>query len=364
MADLLELAKVPEVILLAAANSHTDASALRALSEFKLDNRILDLLKRCGYVWRAGNEWNIDSNLRMAVQEFAARSEPEIWRDAHSYYLSLTNRSDDSSDEPAYLRYGPGYAYHGTELDPRLGVEGYKAVAHVDSLAVSLEAFKLSLEQGDRGLLDLGSLDLLFLRAMTFYRMGRMHESIEILRRISHEDALTREVAVAQHLVAYWDCRRGDSRNIENTAALFKSSLKNAVLRNDVQHQSHVKHSMAVCMLERNEPNHDLIIKLLKSSLELNTNLKDEWGRAKILHTLGQALGQGTRSRGMALDALKESRLIGIRLGYQLHVAKVDETIERIGGLRPVSPTIRKVVKTEQNRKAKLRKKSRQKRRF
>lgn len=363
MAALEDLARIPGIALLAAARAHTEGSALRVLSEFGYDMRLFDFLKQFGYLWRAGHEWTIDQELRKAVESISSDVELTIWREAHSYYFDVANHQESYSDQPAYIAYGPGSAYHGTELDPVLGAEGYKTVAHVDSLAVSLEAMRLATEQGRRGLIDLSSSDLRFLRGMTYYRMGRMHEAIDVLRPISKEVSATREVSVAQHLVAVWDCKRGSERDSSNAPELFRASLKIASIRGDVQHQSHVLHSMAICMLERKDRDYYTILDLLEKSLKLNGQLDDEWGRAKILHSLGQVLGQRRSNRDRALAALNESVSIGKRLGYQEHVSKVLESISRAKAGKTLDDAVHHTQRAERNRKARARKSRRQNRR-
>lgn len=339
LSALEELAQHPEVVLLAAGRAHTDESAERAISALGYDGRMIETLRRFGYLVRTGPEWRLESSLREAVLSHHAASEraaDPLWVSAHQHYFSVA-RTGGSEDDPFYLVVGPGYAYHASEFDLATGLEGYSKVALVDSLAISVESLQMANEQGRRGLLDLQADPLLFLRGMTYYRQGRVVEAVELLRRVSRADDQTAEVAIAQHLVARMDCERGGADEVAEARKMFKLSLANARSRGDKIHQSHAEHSLAICLLSQRRPDTERAVQLLESALALTRETGDEWGQAKVLHTLGQVLSRYPKSRGQALQYLQRSRDIGAQLGFTKHVGKVDESIARAKGVAAAS---------------------------
>jgi hypothetical protein len=321
-----ELARQPEVVALAAARSHTDAAALSALSALDLSPKWVTILDSYGYTIRSGEEWRLEPDLRRRALAHAPKNSPAQWRHAHEYYYSLAVRGE-TANVASYLRIGAGRAYHGTEISTALGLDEYRAVAHIDSLAIGLDAVRMADEQSLRGLLDSSSTQLTFLRGMTLYRQGRMYDAIPVLRLVADTSEISRETAVAQHLVARWDCRRGSVALKNESKRFFNTSLKTAKALPDLKHQAHVEHSMAICLLRQSQSNYDRSIKLLRNSLALTKEVGDTWGEAKVLHTLGKYLLEQPRHRREALQHLRISRDIGSRLGYKRHVAWVDETM-------------------------------------
>ncbi|GAB3604575.1 hypothetical protein GCM10027411_26480 [Microbacterium aureliae] len=279
LSALEELAQHPEVVLLAAGRAHTDESAERAISALGYDGRMIETLRRFGYLVRTGPEWRLESSLREAVLSHHAASEraaDPLWVSAHQHYFSV--------------------ARTGGSEDP-----------------------------------------LLFLRGMTYYRQGRVVEAVELLRRVSRADDQTAEVAIAQHLVARMDCERGGADEVAEARKMFKLSLANARSRGDKIHQSHAEHSLAICLLSQRRPDTERAVQLLESALALTRETGDEWGQAKVLHTLGQVLSRYPKSRGQALQYLQRSRDIGTQLGFTRHVGKVDESIARAKGVAAAS---------------------------
>ncbi|WP_460723631.1 tetratricopeptide repeat protein [Microbacterium aureliae] len=267
------------MVLLAAGRAHTDESAERAISALGYDGRMIETLRRFGYLVRTGPEWRLESSLREAVLSHHAASEraaDPLWVSAHQHYFSV--------------------ARTGGSEDP-----------------------------------------LLFLRGMTYYRQGRVVEAVELLRRVSRADDQTAEVAIAQHLVARMDCERGGADEVAEARKMFKLSLANARSRGDKIHQSHAEHSLAICLLSQRRPDTERAVQLLESALALTRETGDEWGQAKVLHTLGQVLSRYPKSRGQALQYLQRSRDIGTQLGFTRHVGKVDESIARAKGVAAAS---------------------------
>lgn len=329
--SLTELAHLPELALLSAASSLTDDLASSAMAEFGFASDAVQVLLGLGLAVEAGGEWRVRPDLRSEAILYATSSASELWRDAHRYYFGIASESPADAT-PLYLKSGPGLAYHASEFDPQLGLEGYRLVAHIDSLATSLTSVRLAEEQSRRGVIDQESPTLVFLRGMTLYRMGRLSEAIDILRQIAALNEGTREVAVAQHLVGHWDCIRSSAGDPESARKLLKDSHKNAVKRHDMQHLAHVKHSMALCILKSSPTRQGTAIRLLRQSLQLVRDSGDTWGEAKVLHSLGQALSGTPTGSSEARDLLTSSLSIGQQLGYLRHVRSVEESLSRLGG--------------------------------
>jgi tetratricopeptide (TPR) repeat protein len=326
MSALAELSVKPEIVVLAAARAHTGRSAARALAEFDLENHWLEKLDRLGFLLRTASEWRLDPRLRQAVLDNLDR-DSGLWRSAHEYYLGTAELDNDGNDVPAYLRLGPGVAYHGSELDAEWGTQAYGDIAQINSLSVSAIALRMADEQSQRGVIDPKDNRILFLRGMTLYREGKVTAATQILREVGSQEFPSRERAIAQHLVAKWDCERGEPYLAESRE-WFKSSLQWAVSNQDSQHLAHVKHSMALCLLSQGGKNYDRAVSLLRDSLALTQTNEDEWGRAMVLHSLGRALMQQPRHRPEARRLLNASREIGVSLGYRHHVELVDRTLK------------------------------------
>ena len=329
---LLELASDPAVIVLAAAASHTEQSAIEALQTFGYRTETVASLDRFGFLVHAGTEWRVSSDLRTLVGQIAGSNNSVGWLDAHQHYFEIavaTPALDDPNASPRYLRTGPGYAYHGTEISRSDDFQGYRGVALIESLAVSVEALKLAEEQVDRAVPRVDGLD--FLRAMTLYRSGQQSQAVELLRPLAASSGVGPDVAVAQHLVARWDCKWGDDSTVGSYIHMFRKSRANAVARQDTWHRAQVEHSMAICMLRRSEGDREAAINLLRHSLDLLSEVGDTWGRAMVLHTLGQAEGRTPRQKRVAQAHLRESRELGAQLGYTRHVEMVSESLDRLG---------------------------------
>lgn len=329
----------PEVMVLAAASSQTDTSAMRALATFGFGESILEPLAAFGFITRSANEWQIERGLRGRVLSEVTRHEA-LWRDANLHYLQYAG--SPAEGVPAYLASGPGFAYHSTEVDPETGVQNYSEVAEIESLAANLQGLTLATEQQSRGLIQSDSPDLRFLRAMTYYRSHRQQEAIGLLRELVHLDNGSRDVAIAQHLVAHWDCQNGTEEDARASRALFRRSLRNSLEREDGWHQAQVKHSLALCIAKWRPKDRQQAIELLESSLDLLTRENDTWGRAKVLHSLGQILTAYPVEYQRAMAALDESRDLGIALGYQGHVSRVDDSLRLLQKHRPSESTRRR----------------------
>lgn len=329
----------PEVVVLAAASSQTDTSATRALNAFGFGESILEPLAAFGFITRSANEWQIERGLRGRVLA-AVPSHAALWREANLHYLQYAGSS--AKGVPAYLASGPGFAYHSTEVDPETGVRNYSEVAEIESLAANLQGLTLATEQQTRGLIESNSPDLRFLRAMTYYRSHRQQEAIELLRELVHLDDGSRDVAIAQHLVAHWDCQNGTEQDARASRLLFRRSLRNSMGREDAWHQAQVKHSLALCIAKWRPKDRRQAIELLESSLDLLAREEDTWGRAKVLHSLGQILTTPPIEYQRAMAALVESRNLGIGLGYQGHVSRVDDSVRLLQKNRPSESTRRR----------------------
>ena len=271
----------------------------------------------------------MDSHLLSEDVKCATERRAGLWRAAHEFLFTQAS-NPTLSDQPAYLCSGPGLAYHGAELEPELGIAGYKAVSHVDSLSIGMESLKLAAEQVKRGVVDANESAIVFLRGMTLYRMGRQSEAVEVLRRVAALAEESREVAVAQHLVGNWDCLRSHGRDPMVAQHLLAASHKNAAKRGDEQHLAHVKHSMALCILKTTPTHRPRALELLRQSLALTRSCGDEWGEAKVLHSLGQALSKEGAGAPEARRVLLRSLEIGKKLGYARHVRSVQESIARL----------------------------------
>ncbi len=329
IAVITELLDIPEVALLAAAPSHTDQSALRAIAEFGYSEAVLPDLYRFGLVIRSENEWRLTASIRDSLTTTLRALRRDVWLQAHEYFFSRTAQLEGGHEDPVYLRTGPGYAYHGSEVDTSGEFHGYLQVAQIESLSVSLSAWRLAREQSVRGVVSADSPDLRFLEAMTLYRSGQVDEAVRILRPISYSGKDSAHAAIAQHLVARWDCRHVELDELSGVLGMFAASLDNGLRRGDVWHCAQVLHSTAVCMLRHNADTAEAI-SILNESLRLLDRTGDEWGRAMVLHTLGKALGTSFESRDDALSALVESRAIGERRRLNRHVRAVEKTMRLV----------------------------------
>lgn len=342
-----EIAERPEVVVLAAASAHTPKSADDALRVFGFDDSVLTPLRMFGFITQTAGEWQFEPGLRKQVLANLSKN-GDLWVRANRHYLSLAGSS--AAGTPVYLATGAGRAYHSTELNPATGVREYRAVANVDSLATNIQGLNLADEQTERGLIEIDSRDVLFLRAMTAYRSQREAEAIALLREFIEHDDESREVAIAQHLVAHWDCRHTAPNKNENFIPLFKKSLRSGARRKDNWHRAQVLHSMALCIAKQKPKNVHRAIKLLLTSLDLLTEADDQWGRAKVLHSLGQILGRMPGMYKQAHSRLAESRQIGLELGYEGHVRRVDASISALKSRKPSESSRRRVARKHQKK--------------
>jgi len=180
---------------------------------------------------------------------------------------------------------------------------------------------------------------------MTYYRSQRQREAVELFRLFIAEDDGSRDVAIAQHLVAHWECQHGSSEDAAKSGTLFRKSLKSGVIRGDKWHQAQVKHSMALCIAKQRPKAVAEAIELLESSLALLADSGDEWGRAKVLHSLGQILTAVPRDHKRARSYLEESRAIGLKLGYRRHVRLVEGSLRALRARRPSESTRRRLAR-------------------
>lgn len=330
----IELEKHPGIFILAAAPALTDDSARMALSEFNESPALVEVLRRFALVTPSGDEWSLDEDLRAAALQRAS-DVPDRWHDIHSYYYGKALRGASESD-PLYQVCGPGLAYHGLEVDPDIGLAAYRDVAHIDLLQVSLMTQQLAREQVSRGRLSSSNVVVQFVEGMALYRLGATSRSIPLLRAVAASDEISREAAVAQHLVGLWDCMREGRSAQPEAARLLQASHKNAIRRDDRRHLAHVKHSMALCLLRTERGSTKRALVLLRESLALTQELGDDFGQAKVLHTLGQALGREPSTLPEAKRALKRSLQLGQELGFRWHQASVLRSMARLEQRGPV----------------------------
>ncbi|TBT88390.1 hypothetical protein ET989_00015 [Propioniciclava sinopodophylli] len=324
-----ELAGIDELALLAAAPSLTDEMASRAFAEFHFSRKIIDALNSLGFIVSAGSEFRLSEELRAKI--ISRQSGGSLWKQANTHFYARASEAQYGESLPEYLVTGPGLAYHGLEVNTEIGEQAYRDVAHIDSLRVSLEARRLGFEQASRGLIHFESVGLLFLQGMTIYRLGSRTEAIGVLRRVAHAHEDSREVAVAQHLVGYWDCMsRGGIGGTKSAQELLRASHKSAAKRQDQWHLAHVKHSMALCMLKSKPQERRGPIQLLRASLELTREIGDRFGEAKVLHSLGQALARDPGSKKEARLLMNQSLSLGVELGYIRHQALVLQSLVKI----------------------------------
>ncbi|GAA1231215.1 tetratricopeptide (TPR) repeat protein [Microbacterium phyllosphaerae] len=342
-----EIAERPEVVVLAAASAHTPKSADDALRAFGFDDSVLAPLRMFGFITHSAGEWQFEPGLRKQVLANVSRND-DLWLRANRHYLSLAGSS--AAGTPAYLATGAGRAYHSTELSPATGAREYRDVADVDSLAINIQGLTLAEEQTERGLIEVDSTDVLFLRAMTAYRSQREAEAIALFREFLEHDDESREAAIAQHLVAHWDCQHTAPNKNENFIPLFKKSLRSGVRLKDSWHQAQVLHSTALCIAKQKPKNVQQAIKLLLRSLDLLTEADDQWGRAKVLHSLGQILGRMPGMYKQAHSRLAESRQIGLDLGYEGHVRQVDASMSALKDRKPSESSRRRVARKQQEK--------------
>lgn len=331
---LADLASSEGMAVLAAAPSSTDSMARLALAELGYDVDLVTQLRRFGFLTEAGGEWRLNRDLRTIAIDRALKSDQATWTNAHEFYLAQA--SDDSVDAPTYLWSGPGVAFHTAEIDHPEGLEIYRELAHIESSVISKQSLILAKEQTTRGVIDANSVEFAFLEGMSFYRNGRKRESIAILRKISGLDDESQEVAVAQHLVGHWDCLRGLAEDRQSARDLLTRSHQIGEDLHDLRHLAHVKHSMALCILkdagsdQTSRVERRRAVALLRESLSLLEAADDEFGRAKVMHSLGRALTADPERRSEGSRLLAQSRQIGIDLGYMRHVQIVDKTVAKM----------------------------------
>lgn len=318
------LADLPEIIAIAAGHSHTAESALRLLAEFGYPSSVIRTMEEFGLTIFAGNEWRLDPSLRKRVLVSASATASASWLQSHEYLFEHANQENDTW-LPTYQLSGAGLAYHGAELNIQVGLEGYRRLAHVDSVALNIQCTQFADEQVQRGLFANMDESIVFLRGMTYYRMGLLVEAVELLRKIANSGAQTREAAVSQHLVGNWDCLRSRRGDPYAAREMLSASHKLAAKLGDEVHLAHVKHTMALCLLKTNPKQRGSALRLLHQSLRLASKHGDRWGEAKILHSLGQALA-GTAEGRLALE---QSLALGRELGYPRHMAMVLESLDR-----------------------------------
>lgn len=324
------LAEVPAIVALAAGHSHTAASSSRLLSDFGFNARTVETLHDFGLLIRSGDEWRLASGLRKRVLTLTDAQSLEIWNQAHQHLLAEA-RLLEGDQLPEYQVSGAGLAYHGTEVDAVAGLEAYRELAIVNSVALSMSLVRLANEQVTRGLIHEDETSVLFVRGMAYYRTGMWHEAVDLLRRVAAMEGSTRETAIALHLVGNWDCLRSRNGDSESARQMLSRSHKLAAKLGDEAHLAHVKHTMALCLLKRDGKRHrQTALKLLRQSLALTRSEGDTWGEAKVLHSLGKQILGTTEGR----EALERSLLIGQELGYLRHVESVHESIDRQSRLR------------------------------
>jgi tetratricopeptide (TPR) repeat protein len=136
--------------------------------------RFLQLLHCADYIIPRNNEWCFSEDMRSAILK-AARDQSGAQADIHRFLLDIGKRGNYQPEAdlmPGYLFTHAGMAYHSGALGwSRKALKEYaKAAGAADNGELWL-ASALSREQQEAGILPVGAIEPVFLRALSAYRV-------------------------------------------------------------------------------------------------------------------------------------------------------------------------------------------------
>jgi tetratricopeptide (TPR) repeat protein len=316
--------------VLSAPESLTDNLARYLLAEVDADlvPRLLDALHLCDFVIERNSEWILSPHARQYLQEQLMKQR-ELMLTIHANLLRLSDSTELQAaveNIPRYLTVGPGKAYHSAFIDAQAGLAEYSRIALAGLPGQQWLATKLAREQQELRVLPKDVFELDFLQGMVYYREGRTVEAIALLRRVASAPVARVEVAIAAHLVGRFDGKRHRPQKAE---LLLDRSLEiNQVLKNEFG-QAQVLHTLGQ-LIGRDRKRTDEAEQLLRQSLAIETELGNRSSEAAVLHTLGQLIGRDRKRTDEAEQLLGKSLNLGESLGIKSHQAQVLYTMGRI----------------------------------
>ena len=315
-------------------------SLLRSTGLGDTANEYVSLIKSCDFVVVRNREWRLATETRQHLRRYCLQRGDGLWLDTHELLLRIASKPElqDGPSLPAYLRDPAGRAFHLSALDATAGLEEYAQLgvqAEFESpTRTTWLANRLAREQQALGVLPVDSQDLEFLSAMSLYARGFRDEAVQRLRVVSESRELSMPVAVACHLVARHEIRRGmGKRAFRSATALLRRSAQIGRKFGNYRHVAQVQHTEALALLMQDaRENESQAFLLLRTSHDQLVEERDEFGVAKVLHTYGQALlGRGRpedllQARAVLIRSLE----IGQALGKRRHQARVLATLGEV----------------------------------
>jgi tetratricopeptide (TPR) repeat protein len=322
--------------VLSAPESLTDNLARYLLAEVDADlvPRLLDALHLCDFVIERNSEWILSPHARQYLQEQLMKQR-ELMLTIHANLLRLSDSTELQAaveNIPRYLTVGPGKAYHSAFIDAQAGLAEYSRIALAGLPGQQWLATKLAREQQELRVLPKDVFELDFLQGMVYYREGRTVEAIALLRRVASAPVARVEVAIAAHLVGRFDGKRHRPQKAE---LLLDRSLEiNQVLKNEFG-QAQVLHTLGQ-LIGRNRNRTGEAEQLLRQSLAIETELGDgqpqALHQAQVIHTLGQLIGRNRNRTGEAEQLLRQSLAIETEAGNAYGQAQVLHTLGQLIG--------------------------------
>lgn len=309
----------------------------------------IGFLRSSDLVISRGIEWRLDNTVRdfylALVDDTSRRNLGGLLRDLsrqppdqmHTPVeppVNLPTSGESGIILPNYLLDGTGWAYHSARLNPSDSLRAYSLIGQFGHDAAVWLGTRLASSQANQGILPVNSKEIVFLKGISSYREGLVATGVGILRPLVSEKIVSREVAIALHLVGRFDGLYASEDRYRDAVRMLRKSISMGVQLGDVEHEAQAKHSLAVAMLRggkgrRNES--DEVFALLEQSRRLLQQTGDWFGYAQVLNTSGWALASGKRGdRGRAVRYFEDSLAIGLQLGRKRHVVSVLANMARL----------------------------------
>jgi tetratricopeptide (TPR) repeat protein len=297
------------LLALSAAESLTDDVA-RLLTEAttpSLDaDRFIRALHTTDFVLERNSEWQLASDVRQTLSKALASDVPRNTA-AHRVLLGLAAAREDEItgiEVPRYLRRPVGHAYHTAFFLPTAALFEYAALAREALTGETWLAAELAREQQAIGILPSDAIQVDFLVGMWLWKEGRRAEAEPVLRRVAEANLIAPEVAISAHLVGAREGLRARQRH--HGERLLARSLEILIQLRDRFGEAQVLHTLGL-VIGRDQERRREAEDLLQQSLAIGQELKNLSHQAMVLHTLGRLIGRDQRRRAEAEDLLRQS---------------------------------------------------------
>lgn len=270
------------------------------------------------------SEWSVTRSARAELVERASL-DPKQADAVHEALLAAAAEGDPEKagwETPHYLFTHAGLAFHNAALRK---VE--VALQHYSESAIGAYggnqwlATNFAIQQEKSGLLPPGAIETLFLRAIVLFRTGNRPAALPLFGRIARSERVQREVAIALHIVANDDSRRG---RFEVAEAGYKRSIEIGQAIGNEHHVAQTEHSLA--NMYAKQAQFDDAEAAYKRSMEMLSEIEDLFGLAQTNHSLANMYAKQGRS-DEAEAAYKRSIAIDAELNNQSGVAQTEHSL-------------------------------------